>query len=134
MNIALGIFMVLHGLVHLLYFGQSGRYFELQEGMVWPDGSWVFSRLLSDESTRALAGIACVIAAIGFVAGGIGLFAEQEWWRPVIITVAVFSIIFYVLFWDGTMQHMDDQGWVGILINATILVAVLVIKWPEFDF
>jgi hypothetical protein len=42
----LGIFLVLHGLVHLLYFGQSARYFELKPGMTWPDGAWAFSRLL----------------------------------------------------------------------------------------
>ncbi len=28
-GLPLGIFMVLHGLVHLLYFGQSWRFFEL---------------------------------------------------------------------------------------------------------
>ncbi len=31
-----GAFIVLHGLVHLLYAGQSRRLFELRPGMVWP--------------------------------------------------------------------------------------------------
>ena len=34
-----GVFIVVHVLIHLFYFGQSRRLFELQPGMVWPDGS-----------------------------------------------------------------------------------------------
>jgi hypothetical protein len=30
----IGVFIVLHGLVHLLYFGHSRRLFELQPGML----------------------------------------------------------------------------------------------------
>jgi len=36
MNFILGIFFILHGLVHLLYAGQSLRLFELRPGMTWP--------------------------------------------------------------------------------------------------
>jgi len=36
LTIILGIFCILHGLVHLLYAGQSRRLFELRPGMVWP--------------------------------------------------------------------------------------------------
>ena len=34
LTILFGIFLILHGLVHLLYAGQSSRLFELQPGMV----------------------------------------------------------------------------------------------------
>ena len=78
-QIVTGIFLVLHGLVHLLYLGQSARLFELRPGMVWPDGSWAFSGLLGDEPSRIIASVSCVLAAIGFVAGGIGIFAAQAW-------------------------------------------------------
>jgi hypothetical protein len=36
------------------------------------------------------------------------------------------------LFWDGKIERLDDQGLVAILINAAILVAVLVLQWPDF--
>ena len=67
LRFVIGVFMVLHGLVHMLYFGQSARLFELQPGMVWPDGAWTFSKLLGDAATRHLANIACVLAAIGSI-------------------------------------------------------------------
>ena len=133
-NILFGIFFVLHGLVHMLYFGQSGRYFELQPGMVWPDGSWAFSRLLGEAGGRNLASVLLVLATIGFVAGGIGIIAKQAWWRPAIIGTAVFSSVIYLLFWDGGFQHLDNKGGVGILINLVILAALLLFQWPKFEF
>jgi hypothetical protein len=134
LQFVIGVFMVLHGLVHLLYFGQSARRFELKPGMVWPDGSWAFSRLLGDEATRNLASIFLILTAIGFVAGGVGILASQVWWRPVVVGAAAFSSVVYILFWNGRLQNLDGQGGVGILINLAILLAVLVVRWPAFGF
>lgn len=73
-----GAFIVLHGFVHLLYVAQSRRLFELVPGLRWPDGSWAFATMLGNATTRRLAGIACVVAAAAFVAGGVGLLLQQE--------------------------------------------------------
>ena len=129
-----GICIALHGLVHLLYAGQSARRFELKPGMVWPDGSWAFSRLLGDEATRNLAGISLILAAIGFVAGGIGILASQAWWRPVVVGAAAFSSMVYLLLWNGGTQNLDGQGAVGLLIDIALLVAVLILRWPQLGF
>ena len=87
-RILFGVLIMLHGLVHLLYFGQSTRYFELQPGMVWPDGSWAFSRLMGNAATRNLASILLILAAVGFLAGGAGMFLNQVWWQPVVVAAA----------------------------------------------
>lgn len=126
-----GVFMVLHGLVHLLYFGQSARYFALQPGLVWPDGSWALAKLLGDRATRTLASLSCVLAALGFVVGGIGMLVRLAWWRPVIIASAMFSAVLFLLCWDGKPQRMDDKGGIGILINLAILISLLVLQWPS---
>jgi hypothetical protein len=126
LRIIIGVFIVLHGLVHLLYFGQSARYFELQPGMVWPDGSWAFSKLLGDEATRLLASVSCVLAAIGFVAGGTGILASQRWWRPLVVGSAAFFAVMLILLWNGQMQKLDDQGGIALIINIAILAAVLI--------
>jgi hypothetical protein len=129
-----GGFIVLHGLVHLLYAGQSQRLFELRPGMVWPDGSWAFSNLLGDGATRLLASICYVLVAIGFVAGGIGIFVRQAWWHPVVVGSAAVSTMMIILLWNGKMQQLADQGLIAILINVAVLVAVLVLRWPERAF
>jgi hypothetical protein len=129
-----GVFIVLHGLVHLLYFGQSRRLFELQPGMAWPEGSWAFSKLIGDEAARWLASISCVLAAVGFVAGGIGILVGQAWWGPVVVGSAAFSAAIFILFWDGKLQKLANKGAIAILINGAILVAVLILGWPDFGF
>jgi hypothetical protein len=126
LRIIFGVFIVLHGLVHLLYFGQGMRLFELQPGMVWPDGSWVFSKLLGDGGTRLLASVSCVLATVGFAAGGIGILARQAWWRPTVLGSAVFSAVIYLLFWDGELNRLDNKGGIGILIDLAILAVVLI--------
>ena len=134
LRLLVGAFIVLHGLVHLLYFGQSRRLFELQPDMAWPDGSWAFSRLLGKETTRWLAAIACMLATIGFVVGGAAILLGQAWWRPVVVGAAAFSATIWLLFWDGTRQMLANQGAIALLINLAILVLVLVFQWPDFGF
>ncbi len=134
LRLVFGAFVVLHGLVHLLYFGQSRRFFELQEGMVWPDNSWAFSKLLGDETTRTLASIAMVVAAVGFVAGGAAVLLKQPWWRPALVGAAGFASAVVVLLWDGRFQNLDDKGGIGLLINVALLIAVLIVEWPKFEF
>jgi len=74
-----------------------------------------------------------ILAAIGLVVGGIGIFAKQAWWRPLVVSVAAFSSVLYLLFWNGGLQKLDNQGWVGILINLAILAALLVFHWPNLE-
>lgn len=126
LRIVFGIFLVLHGLVHLLYAGQSRRIFELQPGMVWPDGAWAFSRLAGMEGARFTATVLLVLGTIVFVVSGAGLLLRQAWWRPLVLGAAVFSSLIYVLLWDGAFQDLADKGAIGFLINAAILVAALV--------
>lgn len=134
LRFVISIFIMLHGLVHLLYFGQSRRLFELRPGMDWPDGSWVFSRFFSDEITRSLASVSYILAAIGFVVGGVGILFKQAWWQPIVVGSAVFSSVITVLFWDGKFQKLDDKGGIGLFIDLAILVALLLFQWPDLGF
>jgi hypothetical protein len=129
MRITFGVFIILHGLVHLLYFGQSSRRFELQPGMIWPDGAWLISKFLSTEGTRALASVLLLLVCGGFVAGSAGFFMRTGWWRPLLAGSAVLSGLATLLFWDGSFQKLHDQGFIGLLISITILVVLLIMKW-----
>ncbi len=131
LRILSGIFLMLHAVVHLLYLGQSARTFELQPGMAWPDGAWLFFRLLGNEPTRVLASVCLSLAALGFVSGGAGLFFMQAWWRPVVVGAAALSAVTFLLLWDGALQDLPGKGAVGVLISLAILVAVLIFRWPN---
>ena len=134
MRFLLGGLLVLHGLVHLLYFGQSRRLFELQPEMVWPDGSWALSRLFADRSTRFLASVACALAALGFAAAGVSLLLIQGSWRPIVVSVAAFSTVVFVILWNGRPKKLAEQGAFAVLLNAAILIAVLAVHGPDLDF
>ncbi|MCA9946984.1 MAG: hypothetical protein H6656_17700 [Ardenticatenaceae bacterium] len=130
-KIFFGVFLVLHGLVHLLYVGQSQRMFELQPGMVWPDGSWLLSRLLNNETVRWVTAVSLVIAALAFVISAAGLFLGQSWWRWALVGAAAFSSALYLVVWDGSGKNLDDKGAVGLLINVALVTAVLIFNWPQ---
>jgi hypothetical protein len=135
-----GIFIILHGLVHLLYFGQSQRLFELRPGMLWPEGSWIFSRLFENPAARwlsslifILAAVTFILAAIMFVAGGTGLMLGQAWWRTIVVSAAVFSSTIIVLFWNGRRKTLVNQGGVGLLINLAILAVLVILQQPVVE-
>ncbi len=129
MLIVFGIFLILHSVVHILYAGQSWRWFELRPGLLWPDSSWSFSRLLGESTIRSLVGWLLMVAALGFLVGGIGLLLKQDWWRPATVVAAALSSAIYLVFWDGRFQLLDAKGGVGVLINMVILVLILVFKF-----
>ena len=129
MNIYVGIVVIMHGLVHLLYFGHSRRFFKLQPGMSWPDGSWAFSKLAGEHTSRVLAGMFCIISAVGFVISGIALIAEQPWWNPFIIGTALFSSLVFILFWDGNIHKLADKGVIAIILNIALPLTGLIITF-----
>jgi uncharacterized membrane protein (DUF2068 family) len=127
MTVLLGIFFILHALVHLLYAGQAARWFELRPGLTWPDGVWASSRLLGDETIRSLAAVFLALTALAFFVGALGLFLGQGWGRAAGVGAAVLSTAVYLVFWNGKFQDLPDQGGVGLLISLGILVAVLMV-------
>ncbi len=134
LKIVTGLVFILHGLVHILYFGQSAHFFELKEGFKWPKNSWAFSHIFSKKAVRIIACNFCILSALGFVAGGIALFAENTNWYDLIIGSAVFSSILFILFWDGQFDHFDNKGGIGVLINAAIFVLLVFMHWPVINF
>ena len=130
LRLLFGIFIVLHGLVHLWYVTLSQGVVEFQSEMGWTGHSWAFSPVLGDGATRWLATAFYSLAALGFVAGGVGVVAQQVWWRPVVIGSAALSAVTILLFWDGGLQMIVEKGILGLLINVAILVILLVFDWP----
>jgi hypothetical protein len=124
-HVLFGVFVVLHGLIHLLYAGHSARLFDLKPGLEWPDGSWVFSRGPGDKTARGLAGAILLLVAAAFGVGGVATISSQSWARPLVIGAAALSTVLYCLLWNGTRRNLDAQGAVGIVINIAVLVVAL---------
>ena len=125
LRIAVGVFLVLHGLVHLWYVVLSQQLVEFQPEMGWSGRSWFFSPLLDSGGTRMVATILYLVATLAFVVGGGGLFAEATWARPVLVAAAILSSVAILLFWEGGMTMAMQKGLLGLLIN----VALLLLLW-----
>ena len=124
LRIIFGIFLLLHGMVHMLYFGKSQQLFMLQPKLKWPDDSWLFSRFFGNGLTRGLAGLFCVLSAVGFAAAGLAVLFRYPFWRPAVITAAVFSSLLFLFCWDGESENLNDKGAIGLLINLALLLFV----------
>lgn len=122
MKYFIGLFYILHGLVHLLYMGHSFNYFELEKGFVWPDNSKLLKNVMSLQARKMLAGVWCVIAAVSFFVAGIRVLAGPSRYSFTVIAAVITSTLLFVAFWDGSTNKLHSQGGIAVLINMLILV------------
>lgn len=129
-KIIIGIFILLHGLVHVLYVGHSLGFFDIASRLRWPESSWALAKALPVKSIKRLAGIVMLAAALLFLFSGIGLISDRAWWRPILGATIAVSSLGYLLFWNGKWQRLSDQGLIGVLINIAMLVLAAFIRLP----
>lgn len=125
---SLALFIVLHGLVHLWYVTLSQQWVEFQPEMGWKGTSWLFSPLLGSATARSLGAVLYLAATMAFVSGGIALFAQVSWWRPLLAGAALFSSALILLFWEGGLQMAVQKGLLGLLINVALLGGALALQ------
>jgi hypothetical protein len=124
-----GLFIILHGLVHLWYFTLSRGLVEFKPDMGWTGKSWLLTGVLGDSTTRTLAAALYLVATIALVVSGLAIFLRAAWWQPLLMGSAAISVATILLFWDGEMQFMVQKGLLGLLIGAAILVVLLTNEW-----
>lgn len=126
-----GIFIILHGLVHLWYFILSQRLVAFQPEMGWNGTSLLFSNIVPKSTLRSIGSVLYVLAALAFTVGGVGIFVQADWMQPVLIGAAIFSSAIILLFWDGGGEMLVQKGILGFLINLVILAMLLVFQQPD---
>ncbi|MAT44935.1 MAG: hypothetical protein CL609_21595 [Anaerolineaceae bacterium] len=122
-HILFGVFLILHGLVHLLYLLHSKRVFQLPD-LNWPDDSKIFKQVISTKARRMLAVILLGISCLGFVIGGIGTLLNFFWVNDWLRASIVISSFVFLIFWDGSGKKLDQQGLIALLINLGILIVL----------
>jgi hypothetical protein len=123
-----GIFITLHGLVHLWYVVLSQEWIEFEPDMGWTSQSWLLSGLLEETVTRSLAGVIFMLATVAFVVSGIGIFAQADWWRTALLSSAIFSSASVLLYWDGSLEMIVEKGLIALLINVGIIIVLFLIE------
>jgi len=127
LGLAVAVFLVLHGVVHLWYVVLSQGWVEVEDAMGWNGQSWLLSDLLAEGTILSLASVLYVLVAVGFLAGGLGYGLGRDWATPVLVGAAVLSTVVLVVMWDGRFDLLVEKGVVGVAINVAV-VALLVFR------
>jgi hypothetical protein len=126
MSTILGIFFILHGLVHMWYFALARRIVPFKEEMGWSGKSWLFTRLVGDQAARLVESLLLGIVTLMFVVGGIAFLAGAGWGRIGVVASAAVSFLVLGLSWDGSAKLIVQKGLIGVSIDAAILAGLLV--------
>jgi hypothetical protein len=85
----------MHGLVHLLYLVSYWPLAELEE--VPYKTTLINGRWDVGPGGIRFYGFLSLLATLGFIVAAVGLAAEAEWWRSVMASLAVFSLVLTAL-------------------------------------
>jgi hypothetical protein len=108
----------------------SLRLVEVTAEMSWTGESWLFSNYIGEGFLRILAVILYMIATLGFVIGGVGLFLEKSWFRSPLIVGSAISFVAVLLYWDGAALKLVEKGLKGFLLSLRFFIAVRLLGWP----
>jgi hypothetical protein len=119
LQILIGIFLILHGLVHWVYAAPQEKGAE-PKAFNALTGRWLVKKAGLKAPLALKLGIALmIVASAGFVVSGIALLCSQSWWATVAIRTAGVSLAFIFLYWEKWMFG-------GALLNiGVILLAIL---------
>lgn len=111
----LAIFVLIHGLIHLMGFV---AYWPLTQMTELPyktallSGRWD----VGDSGMRAFS-VLWLAAAVGFALAALGLALGQNWFETLILAVLLLSLVITVLDWEVAFR--------GAIIDGLILIALL---------
>ena len=133
LKIALGIFIIAHGLVHaILAIAPNPADADAKPGAFFTttERSWLLPQLgLSTSAVQWIGIILVVLSTLGFVLAGLGIFGVAGLsliWRTLAVFSSCISLLLLILFWHPWLP-------VGVLIDIAILIALLWAKWPPID-
>lgn len=123
-RIAAGIFLILHGLVHLLgwvAYWPLADLAELPYKTALLGGAWD----LGAGGMRVIS-VLWLVAALAFVIGGWGLIARHGWTAQMLVSAALLSLAMTALDWK--------VAFVGAILDALILLAIAIApRIPAFQ-
>jgi len=111
MQIILGLFFIAHGVAHLVGFVTYWKIASFEE-MPYKT-SVLFGKVEVGDVGIRIVGVFWLLTGLAFAVLGVGVITLQPWWFPLIIYLAIFSLVMCVLGWPDAR--------IGVLINVIIL-------------
>jgi len=115
-NVLAAIYLIVHGLIHLIGFVTNFQIAEIEE--ITYSTTVLAGRLeIGDVGTRVL-GIAWLLVAVAFVISGVAIFFSPPWWWSFTLAVTGVSLVLSILGWPDARF--------GVLANVVILVFLFI--------
>jgi hypothetical protein len=124
-NTLFGIFILLHGLVHIWYIVLAQQWVAFKPEMGFSAQSWVFTQTLGDSTTRKSAAVFYGTSTLAFIIAAIAIFTRAGWMKPCLIFASMLSLITILFFWDGKFERIVEKGLVGFIINILIFCTII---------
>ena len=124
MRTAIGIFIILHGLVHPIM-AVVPQPMEEQTASAPPvfGGFWTTSWLLGDGPTvKTLIYVLSALVALVLIAAGIGFIGSQPWTEIAWLAGTVLSLLLIIVFWNNWLV-------VGVAIDLALLAVPFATSW-----
>jgi hypothetical protein len=118
-RILVGLFLVAHGLVHLLYLTPKPE--EDQSYPFVPETRWITSALgLEPALAKTFARALAVITAVAFVVAGCALIVNAAIWQPAVVFASSISLVLLLLFF---------HPWLLVGIGIDIVIIASAARW-----
>ena len=115
-RILVGLFLVAHGLAHLLHL--MPRPEEDQSYPFVPETRWITNVLRLEPGTaKGLAGALAVFTAVAFAVAGCALIVNAAIWQPAAVIASSISVLLMLLFFHPWLL-------IGIAIDLVIIASV----------
>ncbi len=112
-TIAASIFLILHGLVHLL---GAASYMRLAEVKQLPYQTTFLGGLDLDVGGMVVYGGLWAVATIGFIASAVAMLMGWARWKPALVGVTLLSLVLTTLVWSDAP--------IGVIVNLVILAVL----------
>jgi hypothetical protein len=131
-NFLFSLFVLLHGLAHLVYTAMARGLIPATESQ--PDitgSSWLLSNRLDTQATRNFGAVSFAAIALLFAGVAGGLWLRQSWAAQSLMVAAFLSSVFLVVFWDGDLRNLTSKGIIGLLVNIAFIIAFYLFRYPS---
>jgi hypothetical protein len=112
-----------HGLVYIIYgYMIPGKIKE------WNGTSWILGSSVKGDRLKKLMLILHVAAGIGTIACAVAIAIApliSGLWPPLAIIGASIGIIGFIMFWDGQVRFLVQEGLIGAAISLAILLTAV---------
>ncbi len=114
-----------HGITYTMYAALNG-----QTLAGWRGSSWLLGSVATANTLKTLTLALWVMAGVGFIAAGIAIAfpsSFQGFWPPLAIGASLVGLLSFAALWDGQVQLLARQGFIGAVLSLIILICAIVL-------